>query len=414
VPNGVSGDETCGSTTTDIPDAASNGWVHIVCPIDNIVVADAQTFGLFFKKYVSETTNSGVAAYWVDNITFDGAPLPTHPNLPVLSMAKPVPGLQCNFTGTAGNPDYDREMICTYSNDYSFVDAGSVTYSMTIASAPTSSSSALILFDQNNAETEPDWVDPSVLVLAIQAQTGGSQVIARCKTNSANANGDLYDASDPVFTTTSGIVGTWSFTFSGNTNILCVAPNGSTTNLPFPLGFQSADVEANFPTSGGMYVYFGAECGGATGIGGRWVLSNVSISGGTATALSENWVAEANTGSYVNGGQAGPAGSGGNALPGQHMPWTGSISGVQWEDTSDSSTSRGIYLIGTNTSYVLDWTSVAGPGLNVLTNSTLAPTGWGTNTVLTGNAFLEGNYFSTEVDETNLSGASDLFFSLEN
>jgi hypothetical protein len=96
------------------------------------------------------------------------------------------------------------------------------------------------------------------------------------------------------------------------------------------------------------------------------------------------------------------------------MPWTGSISGVQWEDTSDSSTSRGIYLIGTNTSYVLDWTSVAGPGLNVLTNSTLAPTGWGTNTVLTGNAFLEGNYFSTEVDETNLSGASDLFFSLEN
>jgi hypothetical protein len=133
---GTDGDETCGSTTTYIPDAASNGWVHIVCPIDNLAVADSQTIALFLKKYVGETTNSGTVAYWIDNVTFDGAVIPTKPNLPVLSIAKPVPGLQCNFSGTAGNADYDRETIATLNSTYSFVDAGSVTYSMTIAAAP--------------------------------------------------------------------------------------------------------------------------------------------------------------------------------------------------------------------------------------------------------------------------------------
>jgi hypothetical protein len=413
---GTDGDESCGSTTTFIPDTASNGWVHIVCPIDNLAVADSQTIGVFLKKYVGESTNSGTVAYWVDNITFDGAVIPSHPNQAAMSIAKPALGLQCNFSGTAGNADYDREAICTANSTYSFVDAGTVTYSMTIAAAPpTATSSALIMLDQDGTLTEPDWDDPAIIRFVIQeAGTGGSSVTLQCKTNSMNSNGDLYDASDPTWTTTVSPVGKWSFTVSGNTNILVTAPDLSSTNLPFPLGFQSSDVESNFPASAGMYAYFGAEGGGGTSIGTRWVISQVSISGGTATALSEDWVAEANTGSSANGGEAGPAGSGGTALPGQNQSWTGSVSGVAWTDTSDSSTSRGLYLIGTNTAFVLDWTSVAGPGLNILTNATLLPTGWATNTTLTADSFLDGNFFSTEVDVTNLPPDGDLFFSLDN
>jgi hypothetical protein len=208
-------------------------------------------------------------------------------------------------------------------------------------------------------------------------------------------------------------VGTWSFTISGNTSILCVAPNHDSVTLPFPLGLQSADVEANFPP-GNMYVYFGAQGNGAASEGTRWVLQKVSISGGGVTPLSQDFVAEANTGSAANGGEAGPAGSGGNAIPGQGQAWTGTLSGVQWDDTSDSKTANGIYLIGTNTMFSLNWTANAGAGLMVLTNTTAGPSGWGTNATLTAGAYLDATYFSSEVDITNLPTSGNFFFELEN
>ncbi|MGA2749991.1 MAG: hypothetical protein ABSG59_14545 [Verrucomicrobiota bacterium] len=421
--NGYYVNEICGSATTGIPDAASNSWQHIKCPFVNIQPNDKNMMGVFIKKYVGGMGTNGTVAFWVDNITYTGAVIPTHPNQATLSIARPVPGLQCNFTGTAGNPAYDREMICTANNTYSFVDAsGPVTYSITFgATGNTNDSSGQILFDQNNSETEPDWVDPSVFRFVIQANgTGGSSLTLQCKTNTANANGDLYDSSDPAWngtdathTNSSPAVGKWTFTVSNNTNFLCTAPNGATTNLSFPLGFQSADVEANFPTNAGMYVYFGAMGGGATAEGKRWVVSQCSVSGGGVTPLSENWVAEANTGSVANGGEAGPAGSGGNTIPGQGVGWTGTVGGVSWNDTSDSKTGYGIYLLGTNTAFVLNWTDNAGPGLTVLTNTTLAASGWGTNTALTADSYLDATYYTSEVDVSNLT-SGDLFFKLVN
>jgi hypothetical protein len=259
-----------------------------------------------------------------------------------------------------------------------------------------------------------------VLRIAIGPNGTGSTVTLQCKTNTADGNGDLYDASDPTWngtdathTNSSPILGTWTFTISNNTNFLCLAPNGASTNLPFPLGFQSADVVNNFPP-GSMYVYFGAMGGGSASEGGRWVIQKCSISGGGVTALNENWVAEANTGSSANGGAAGPAASGGNALPGQHASWTAPVSGVAWTDTSDSSTPYGIFLLGANTPLELDWTANAGGGLTVLTNSILARTGWAADSTLTSAVWLNASVYTTEVDTTNLPSAGDLFFELEN
>jgi hypothetical protein len=428
IPNPTGGGgqaEICGSKTTYIPDAASNSWQHIVCPITSASITDSQMIGLWFKKYFGDSQASNyTAAFWVDNITFDGALIPTHPNQATLSISKPVPGLQCNFSGTAGNAEYDRETICTDSDTYSFVDAsGPVTYSLTIAYDPGTNSYAEIMFDPNidatsGTATEPDWVEETLFKITMTATNyeGGEGTFVElcCKTNISDSNGELYNMNDPKWTNASPLVGTWTFTISNNTNILCQAPNGASTNLPFPLGFKSSDVEANFPPANGMFIYFGAQGNGSASEGTRWVFSNFSISGGGVTPLSEDWVAEANTGSSANGGEAGPAGSGGTALSGQNQPWTGSVSGVQWLDTSDSSTPRGLYLIGTNTQYFIDWTSVAGGGLNVLTNATLDPSGWGTNSTLTANAYLDANFYRTEVDETNLPSGGDLFFGLDN
>jgi hypothetical protein len=406
-------DETCGSATTFVPDAASNGWVHISCPLTSLKPADDQCIGVWFKKYAGSVT-AGTVAFWVDNITFTGGVIPVHPNQPTLSIAKPSLGLQCNFTGTAGNAAYDREMICTGNSSYTFVDAGSVTYSMTVGAAGPAEGGAWLALDQDGTATEPDWNDPSIIVFSIANNAAGATMTEMVKTNNADQNGDLYDASDPVFTTKSSAVGTWSFTISGNTNILCTAPDGETTNLAIGLSLTSADVESLFPASSGMFVYFGAMGGGAGSEGSRWVISQCSVTGGVSAPFTENWVAEANTGSGANGGEAGPAGSGGNTLPGQNQPWTGSVSGVLWTDTSDSSTSRGLYLIGTNTPYVLDWTALGGANATVLTNATLNPNTWGTNTALTAGSYLESTYFSSEVDVTNLPPGGDFFFSLEN
>ena len=414
--------EICGSSTTYIPDAASNSWQHIKCPITAATITDSQVIGLWLKKYFGDTEQSNyTAAFWVDNITFDGAVIPTHPKQSALSISKPVPGLQCNFSGTAGNASYDREAICTDNSTYSFVDAsGPVSYSMTIASDPgTNTSFAVIEFDPNidstsGTATEPDWVEQNLFRILLNVNGTGSEVQFQCKTNSVDGNGQYFAAGAPTWNSTSSILGTWTFTISHNTNILCVAPDGSSTNMPFPLGFQSSDVEANFPPASGMFVYMGAQGNGSSGEGSRWVFSKFAISGGGVTPLSEDWVAEANTGSSANGGEAGPAGSGGTALPGQGSTWTGSVSGVTWLDTSDSSTSRGVYLLGTNTQYFVSWTTTAGPGLNVLTNSTLAPSGWGTNTTLTANAYLDATYYQTEVDVTNLPPDDAFFFALDN
>jgi hypothetical protein len=411
---GFTVDETFGSTTTVIPNAASNGWVRITCPFAKVFPADQTCDGLWFKKWGGGGSLNGTVAFWVDNVVFNGGVIPTHPNQATETLVKPSYGLQCDFTGTAGNASYDRETICTDNNTYSFVDAGSVTYGISFSESG-ANSSGLICFDQNGTAHEPDWNDPDIFRIAIQQNAAGSTVTLQCKTNTPDNNGDLYDASDPVWTNNSSPVGDWLFTISNNTNILCVGPNGNSTNLPFPLGFQSADVEANFPAGDGMYVYFGAMGGGSASEGNRWVMTKCSVSGGTATPLSENWVAEANTGSYLNGGEAGQGGStGGNTIPAQDTVWTGNISGVSWNNTSDSSTGYGLYLIGTNTPFALDWTAIAGNGLLVLTNTTLNPGTWGTNAALTAKAWLDADYYSSEIDETNITPGGDQFFMLQN
>ncbi|MGO8697929.1 MAG: hypothetical protein ACLQVY_09460 [Limisphaerales bacterium] len=394
---GAKQDEICGTATTVIPLAASNSWQHIVCPITAASLSDAQMIGLWFKKYYGGT-DSGTVAFWIDNITFDGAVVPVNANVPTLGISKVVPGLQCNFTGTGGNPPYSRLQLVTAATSYSFVDVSSpVTYSMTIGYAPPSSNSSVAEFTLDpgatgtGQNTEPDWTDPTVMKITISHTAAGSQVQLQCKTNSATSNGDLYDASNPTWTNSSSPVGIWSFTISRNTNILCVAPNGSSTNMPFPPMSQtvmtSADVESNFPASGGMYVYVGAQGGSATCEGTRWVIDSVSISGGGVTPLSENFVAEANA------GDPGPT---------DQAAWTPIISGVNWYDAADASNVKGLYLLSTNTPYFVDWTANAGSGFTVLTNTVLGATGWGTNTDLTANAYLNANYFRTEVSTNDL------------
>ena len=68
--------EACGTSTTYIPNGASNAWVHIVLPL-NPTQAGTDVEGIWFKKYQFDTALSGTVAYFVDNIQFIGGPIQT-------------------------------------------------------------------------------------------------------------------------------------------------------------------------------------------------------------------------------------------------------------------------------------------------------------------------------------------------
>jgi hypothetical protein len=172
------------------------------------------------------------------------------------------------------------------------------------------------------------------------------------KTNAPNDNGTLYIGGNPAWVTPSPIEGKWSFTISGNTSILAVAPNGSSTNLVFPLGLNAAQVSSLF--SGGTYVYFGGECGGSGGEGGRVVIQNVSISGGGVTPLSDNFVNDTSLDLVSTGG-------------------------TLWNNATDTATRPdGVYLLNSAPLW-LDWTVNGGTGWLIETNGDLSSNNWSTN-----------------------------------
>ena len=121
----------------------------------------------------------------------------------------------------------------------------------------------------------------------------------------------------------------------------------------------------------------------------------------------EDFAAEANA------GDPGP-------VPGaQYIPWIPILSGVPWRDTAYSANDsgypvnpKGVFLISTNTPYYLDWNTVQGSGMHVMTNTTtFSSAGWGTNTFLTTNAYLFATFYRTEL--TNLPPSQAVFFELK-
>src|SRR5439155_3759729 len=152
---------------------ASNGWVHIVLPL-NPTQAGTDVEGLWFKKYQYQTTISGTVAYFVDNIQFDGGPVAT-PTLP-LTLSRPVAGLECdNFGGS-----YDRDGLEALANTVTFVDTPYPSaYNITINAFPGvnyQGYSARVYWVPNAgaAEKEPDWNEPTLLMCDIYQQANGT------------------------------------------------------------------------------------------------------------------------------------------------------------------------------------------------------------------------------------------------
>jgi hypothetical protein len=340
--------EACGTTTTSIPNGASNGWVHITLPM-NPTQAGTDVEGLWWKKYQYQTAITGTVAYFVDNIQFDGGPIQT-PSLP-MTLSKPVAGLECDNYGGS----YDRDGLSTLANTVSFTDTPyPSSYSITINAFPGvnyGGYSARVYWVPNASavEKEPDWVEPTLLMCDIYKQANGTaNAVLRCKTNQPTSNGSLYvggAVGNPAFVS-SQVLGTWTFTFLNDTTIMIKAPDGTSTNLAFPLGLATSDVQNYFP-AGAMVVYYGSFTGGSGNVGASLVLGGAGYNANGLTN-SDNFTTDT------------------------------AIDGSTWLLQADGGSSS-VFIVPPDYRYYLDWPATVS-GEAVQTNYSLTnPSGWSTN-----------------------------------
>lgn len=292
--------------TVQMPLAASNGWAHVNVPIPIGLLNLDQAVGIGIQKYTG-TGYSGTAAFWLDNIAFEGpgqAPPP-----PTLSKLAPpsAQGLNIYDDGNSGDRQSIETVVTTGNGlNYGWIGNEPVTYSVNIAQGTPASYvggqvHVMIMPGVGITELAPDWNEANAMVLFIERQADGSvQGFLRYKLNDAGDNKYLFGSATNYFggqglgftntivagiggllctvTNVNGYVGTWSIEMTSDTAGQLIYPGGS-ASFAFP---QSSDAQA---FSGPVTVYWGVQPNN-----GGWyqdtVLSGVSISGSSPNTLS--------------------------------------------------------------------------------------------------------------------------------
>jgi len=321
-----------------IPAAASNGWVHITIPINASTPGlDGQsgiTFGKWVNNYGGQMTAAiGTGKFWIDNITLGGTAGPPPP--PRVSLKKATSGLNVVSSGTG---QYDRQQIRTVDSNFNWVGATEpVTYEFTIKEGPGlghNGFQAHIFLVPNSTDgaSSIDWNVTNLVWLNIQGNgpNGGSQVTFMYKTNRPAGNDMLFNQ-DPAATNASGaligvgnlgqilstnILGTYKLTFSQDTNITVVVPDGTTTNYTI-----TADAAALF--GGTMQAFFGGQPNDLANLGLGYVFSKIKISTPTTTMIEDDFTG-------------------------------GELDALKW--VKQASSPPGVYVVPTNSFLALEWT----------------------------------------------------------
>src|SRR5207253_1789649 len=130
------GPNVLGSQT--IPASATNGWAHIVQPIDPSVPNLNAVSGIAFRIQSYDNYNNpiGHLKFWMDNVKMTVSPVKIPP--PKLSsLSKPIQGL--NLLSSVANGDQYQRTSFRYNNDTGVGWLGAtapVTYSLAITNFP--------------------------------------------------------------------------------------------------------------------------------------------------------------------------------------------------------------------------------------------------------------------------------------
>jgi len=305
---------------TNIPAAASNGWVHIVIPINQAASQIDGVSGIVFHKWCADTWTLATpvsARFWVDNIVLKGTAAPPPP--PKLSpLTKASRGLNV-FASTEGNSYYDRqEAELMQSSGLSWVGqatpANPVTYSFTIVGYPNSENCEAYLFLAPNPtgnDSAPDWNETNCAIFYVQGDMSSATARFQYKVNEdhqnamysggtesrgsyTNAPGSwsgagtnyLENGSLATVVNNTGILGKWTLKFTSDTNGTIITPSGTSTNFVIPPYNIGNFAETMNP---GFNLYLGMQANQADAMNQAVVYSDFSVLN-TAIPFSENFL----------------------------------------------------------------------------------------------------------------------------
>jgi hypothetical protein len=298
-----------------IPGAASNGWVHMVCPVNPQQANIDNCQGICF----SITSWGGYPQFtftnWIGNLAVNQNPGPPPPP-PTMSTKIPPAITGFNATATDPNGPNDREHILTaVATGYSFVGQSSVTYAWTNKAWPNiatannwqedffivsgTSSSGAPNGDPGQYDTATDWNMANVLWFTVQQDTNGTGYINfRCKTNEPAGNGMIFNTLtldnvtnvnqwpvEPLcMFRASTPLGPWSVNITSGGLITITTPDQTSTN--FQMDAATTALFADPCT-----LCLGIQPNNANGYGQTTVISGFGVQG-NATPFSEDFTSE--------------------------------------------------------------------------------------------------------------------------
>ena len=265
---------------TNVP-ITTSGWQHLVIPISpTINLPDCVAFGVYDWYNTTAATPPAHVEFWMDNIVLTARNTVIPP--PTVSLSIP-PHAGLAFDSGAGEGGA-RGAIDTIGDVRwaGLVSASApVTYSMSIGwvpdSAVYSNYEAHIFLAPSPGVGGPDWNLRDVGYLQVVNNNNGSATARMMwKTNEANGNTMLYAGGTLGYLDAPTMLGTWSISFTSDTDFTLRGPGGVSTNMSLP-----TDWVTSFNTAGGAtYAYFGGGPNGTANAGQPLFLSNVAVSGG--------------------------------------------------------------------------------------------------------------------------------------
>jgi hypothetical protein len=319
----------------------SDGWRHLRVAPPTGLLNDIRAITLELAG------NVGLASpvtFYIDNLKFTKSAAPT-PG-PTLAVERPVRGL--NLVPASGQ--YERQNIATVnSSGLGWIGVSEpVTYAVTIHRHPDASHSGFqthlfLVAGAPGNDTAPDYSQPNVVFLDIQSRAGGTAAAAfRYKVNETNGNVFLYGAGTLGAVTNPTPAGTWTLTFTQDTNATVTAPGGDTRTFTLPTAAAALFADP-------LTVYVGAQANTAANMGQTVVLSRFRLARGTATVIDDGFLADAN------------------------------LDTATWRVVAG--TAAGVQLVGPDAAFWLNWTT-PDSGFILQNTSSVAdpfswtPTGW--------------------------------------
>jgi hypothetical protein len=264
------------------PVRTNDGWRHLVSSPLTGEFGDIRAITIELAG--SETLN-GPVTFYIDNLKFTKTSGP--PPGPTLGMERPIRGL--NLIPTSGQ--YQRQNIASVNNSgLGWIGvADPVTYAVTIHKYPDGSHSGFqthlfLVPGTPGTDNSPDYTQPAIVFLDIQSRGDGTAAAAfRYKVNEPNGNSFLYGAGTLGVVTNSTPVGTWSVTFTQDTNATVTSPGGATGTFALPPAAAALFADP-------LAVYVGAQPNAGGNVGQTLVLGRFRLTRGATAVIDDNFL----------------------------------------------------------------------------------------------------------------------------